>query len=92
MKRFYLEMLQNGKTPDEALRIAQNSIRQRPEWRAPHYWAGFILQGEYRYVVNSERSWRRYSTLIVVGISLILLIVVAGWYRYRASLSSALKK
>jgi CHAT domain-containing protein len=92
MKRFYLEMLQNGKTPDEALRIAQNSIRQRPEWRAPHYWAGFILQGEYRYVVNSERSWRRYSTLIVVGISLILLIVIAGWYRYRASLSSALKK
>lgn len=92
MKRFYTEMLQNGKTPDEALRIAQNSIRERPEWRAPHYWAGFILQGEYRYVVNSERSWRRYSTLIVVGISLILLIVVAGWYHYRASASSALKK
>ena len=35
MKRFYTEMLQNQKTPDEALRIAQNTIRQIPQWSAP---------------------------------------------------------
>lgn len=93
MKRFYIEMLQNQKTPDEALRIAQNYIRQIPRWHAPHYWAGFILQGEYRYVVNSERSWRRYSTLIVIGIVAVLLVSAAGWYRYRgAAVSSAMKK
>ena len=93
MKRFYIEMLQNRKTPDEALRIAQNSIRQIPRWRAPHYWAGFILQGEYRYVVNSERSWRRYSTLIVIGIMGVLLVSAVGWYRYRVgAVSSAWKK
>ena len=80
MKTFYTEMLQNHKTPDEALQIAQNSIRQRPGWSAPHYWAGFTLQGEYRYVVNSERGWRRYSTLIVIGGILgIVLLSVAGW-------------
>ena len=80
MKTFYTEMLQNHKTPDEALRIAQNSIRERPGWSAPHYWAGFTLQGEYRYVVNSERGWRRYSTLIVIGGILgIVLLSVAGW-------------
>jgi CHAT domain-containing protein/predicted negative regulator of RcsB-dependent stress response len=79
MKTFYTEMLQNHKTPDEALQIAQNSIRQRPGWSAPHYWAGFTLQGEYRYVVNSERGWRRYSTLIVIGIVLMVLVSVAGW-------------
>jgi CHAT domain-containing protein len=92
MKRFYSEMLQNHKTPDEALRIAQNSIRQIPEWSAPHYWAGFTLQGEYQYVVNSERGWRRYSTLIVIGLVMIVLVSVAGWYRYRVRAAySALK-
>jgi CHAT domain-containing protein len=83
MKRFYTEMLQNRKTPDEALRIAQNSIRQTPRWSAPHYWAGFTLQGEYRYVVNSNRGWRRYSMLIVIGLLMIVSVSVAGWYRYR---------
>jgi CHAT domain-containing protein len=92
MKRFYIEMLQNRKTPDEALRIAQNSIRQIPEWSAPHYWAGFTLQGEYRYVVNSERGWRRYSMLIVIGLVVIGLVSVAGWYRYRLGAASAVKK
>src|SRR5262249_9073792 len=38
MKRFYTEMLRNGKAPGEALRAAQNSIRQVPEWSSPHYW------------------------------------------------------
>src|SRR5262249_51802642 len=92
MKRFYTEMLQNRKTPDEALRIAQNSIRAMPQWSAPHYWAGFTLQGEYKYVVNSERGWKRYSTAIVIGALLIVLVGVAGWYRYRVPAgSSALK-
>jgi CHAT domain-containing protein/Tfp pilus assembly protein PilF len=92
MKRFYSEILLNHKTPDEALRIAQNSIRQIPEWSAPHYWAGFTLQGEYRYVVNSERGWRRYSMLIVIGILGIVFVSVAGWYRYRVRAAhSALK-
>jgi len=93
MKHFYTEMLQNRKTPDEALGIAQNRIRQIPEWSAPHYWAGFTLQGEYRYVVNSERGWRRYSMLIVIGLLVIGLVSVAGWYRYRlGASSSAVKK
>jgi CHAT domain-containing protein len=65
MKIFYTEMLKNGKTPAEALRLAQNSIRQRPPWSAPHYWAGFTLQGEYRYVVNSSRGWRAYQIVLI---------------------------
>jgi len=82
MKRFYVEMLKNGKTPDEALRAAQNSIRQEPQWSAPHYWAGFTLQGEYRYVVNSSQGWRRYSVAIVAAI-LFLLLAAAYWYRHK---------
>jgi len=91
MKSFYTEMLQNRKTPDEALRIAQNNIRQNPRWTAPHNWAGFILQGEYQYVVNSKRGWRRYSTLIVIGLVGIVLVSAGGFYRYRLR-ASAVKK
>jgi CHAT domain-containing protein len=72
MKRFYTEMLENEKTPAEALRAAQNSIRQIPEWSAPHYWAGFTLQGEYRYAVHSSRGWRRYAIVLIVGVGLVL--------------------
>jgi CHAT domain-containing protein len=85
MRRFYIEMLKNGKTPAEALRAAQNSIRQVPEWSAPHYWAGFTLQGEYRYVVNSSRGWQRSSIVITIAIFLLLLAVAAYWYRYHYS-------
>jgi len=83
MKRFYIEMLQNKKTPGEALRIAQNSIREKPEWSAPHFWAGFTLQGEYKYVVHSKPGWRRYSVLIVIGLLMIVSVTVIGLYRYR---------
>src|SRR6185369_17702042 len=92
MKRFYIEMLQHRKTPDEALRIAQNGIRQMPEWSAPHYWAGCTLQGEYQYVVNSERGWKRHSTLIVIGIVMLVLVSVACWYRYRVRAGSSAVK
>ncbi len=88
MKRFYIEMLQNRKTPDEALSIAQNVIRQNPRWSAPHFWAGFTLQGEYQYVVNSRRGWRRYSVLIVIGLVGIVLVSVTGFYRYRLRASA----
>jgi CHAT domain-containing protein len=51
MRRFYKNMLGRGMTPAAALRDAQNSIRQEPQWRSPHYWAAFTLQGDYRQVV-----------------------------------------
>ena len=93
MRRFYVEMLKNGKTPAEALRAAQNSIRQVPEWSAPHYWAGFTLQGEYRYVINvanPSHGWRRYSVVVIAAI--LLLLVGAYWYRYRVGKSYSTSK
>jgi len=73
MKRFYIEMLKNDKPPAEALRAAQNTIRKIPGWSAPHYWAAFTFQGDYRYVVNSSRYWHRYKNVLVVGVLLILV-------------------
>ena len=48
MKYFYTNMLKKGMPPAEALRAAQNTLRQNPQWRSPHYWAGFTLQGEFK--------------------------------------------
>src|SRR5262247_2753806 len=48
MKRFYRGMLQNGMRPAAALRAAQVELRKNPRWAAPYFWAGFILQGEYK--------------------------------------------
>ena len=33
----------------EALRQAQLSIASEREWAAPYYWAGFVLQGDWKY-------------------------------------------
>ncbi len=48
MKRFYREMLKENQRPAAALRAAQVSLWKEPRWRAPYYWAGFILQGEWK--------------------------------------------
>jgi CHAT domain-containing protein len=37
--------LSSGANPAEALRAAQQRIRQRPDWSHPYYWAGFQLYG-----------------------------------------------
>jgi CHAT domain-containing protein/tetratricopeptide (TPR) repeat protein len=48
MRRFYAGMLQQGRSPATGLREATLSIRQIDRWRAPFYWAAFVVQGEWR--------------------------------------------
>jgi CHAT domain-containing protein len=86
MKLFYSNMLQGGMTPGEALRAAQNSIRQQPDWRSPYYWAAFTLQGEYRQVIKPAAA--SHATMLglqwQIGIGVVLLIVLVGFaIRYR---------
>ncbi|HEY2292308.1 MAG TPA: CHAT domain-containing tetratricopeptide repeat protein [Thermoanaerobaculia bacterium] len=52
MRCFYRGILKEGLSPAEALQKAQSWVRQQEGWRAPYYWAGFTLQGEWR----GERS------------------------------------
>jgi CHAT domain-containing protein/tetratricopeptide (TPR) repeat protein len=85
MRQFYTNMLQKGMTPADGLREAQNSIRQRPEWHAPYYWAGFTLQGEYRQVIkpaSATGATGLYWKIIIIG-ALALLACAALWYRHR---------
>jgi CHAT domain-containing protein len=82
MKRFYANMLQHGMTPAAALRSAQNSIRQEPQWRAPYYWAAFTMQGEYRQVIKPTPSKAGPPyVLIFAGAALMLLVAVVWQYR-----------
>lgn len=47
MRRFYRALLGEGLPPARALRQAQLSLRRQPRWRAPFYWAGFVLEGDW---------------------------------------------
>jgi CHAT domain-containing protein/Flp pilus assembly protein TadD len=49
MKRFYRAMLTKPRlSPAAALRSAQVSMWRSQPWRAPYFWAAFVLQGEYK--------------------------------------------
>ena len=48
MRRFYRGMLVDRLSPAAALRTAQDAIRRQARTKAPYYWAGFMLQGEWR--------------------------------------------
>ena len=48
MKRFYQGMLKDSLRPAEALRAAQIEMSKQKRWSAPYYWAGFVIQGEWR--------------------------------------------
>ncbi len=48
MARFYDALLAGERfSPAAALRQAQLSLACEPRWAHPHYWAGFVLQGEW---------------------------------------------
>lgn len=48
MSHFYRGMLADGQPPAAALRSAQLAMRRSRRWKSPFYWAGFVLQGEWR--------------------------------------------
>ena len=48
MKRFYNEMFTNKRQHADALRAAQLSMSRDKRWQSPYYWAGFVLQGDWR--------------------------------------------
>jgi CHAT domain-containing protein/tetratricopeptide (TPR) repeat protein len=48
MAHFYRHMLSpEHLTPSAALRAAKLEMRRQPRWRAPYFWAGFLLQGDW---------------------------------------------
>jgi CHAT domain-containing protein len=48
MKHFYAALVRDNRPATAALRKAQSELRKSPRWRSPYYWAGFVLQGDWR--------------------------------------------
>jgi len=48
MRLFYRGMLHDHRPPAAALRAAQTALRREPGWESPSFWAGFVLQGDWR--------------------------------------------
>ena len=48
MTRFYRGMFEKGLTPPAALQAAQIELLRTRRWKHPFYWAGFVLQGEWK--------------------------------------------
>lgn len=45
MRNFYYGLLKSHLTAAESLRAAQLKMARTVRWRAPYFWAGFVLQG-----------------------------------------------
>jgi len=56
MRNFYRAMFDEGLPPAAALREAKKAMWREPRWRAPYYWASFVLQGEYRESIKPTRT------------------------------------
>ena len=48
MTKFYQQMLEKGLNPVAALRAAQLEMWKSEQWKAPYYWAAFVVQGEWQ--------------------------------------------
>ena len=48
MTKFYQQMLDKGLNPVAALRAAQLEMMKTEQWKAPYYWAAFVVQGEWK--------------------------------------------
>jgi CHAT domain-containing protein len=84
MKHFYEKMLRERKPPATALREAQIALWQQKRWRAPYYWAAFVLQGEYGQATIGLTAQESKSRLAAPVISLAVLL--AGLYAIRLSM------
>ena len=85
MKYFYANMLQKGMRPAEALRAAQNTLRQDPTWQSPHFWAGFTLQGEFKQPIRlPEPQGAPPLVQNAVGAALLMTLFAGiGWGYWR---------
>jgi CHAT domain-containing protein len=48
MHAFYTALLQQKLSAPAALRAAQRKMAASPRWAHPYFWAGFVVQGEWR--------------------------------------------
>jgi CHAT domain-containing protein len=80
MGHFYEAMFRQGLTPAAALQKAKLTMQSDPTWHHPYYWAGFILQGEYREKITIEGSSK---TNVILLIALAIGLAVSAFFLMR---------
>lgn len=48
MRHFYQALIRDRRPAAAALAEARRAVARMPAWRDPYYWAGFVLQGDWR--------------------------------------------
>ena len=82
MKHFYHAIFDEGLPPSAALRKAKETMWRQPRWRAPYYWAAFVLQGEYQDKIVVKRKVHTWTyTIIAIGVFSLLIV---GYFAKRA--------
>jgi CHAT domain-containing protein len=81
MREFYESMLQQGKSPAAALRAAQLNMRRDKRTKAPYYWAGFVIQGEYTNRINVGSHSRFRVALVLLFLLSLITAGVLVFYR-----------
>jgi CHAT domain-containing protein/tetratricopeptide (TPR) repeat protein len=76
MRHFYRAMFDDGLPPAAALREAKKAMWRESRWREPHFWAAFVLQGEYRESIKPARAPAR-RMHYAFGILLLFAAVLA---------------
>ena len=84
MGHFYKNLLRNNLPPAAALREAQIAMLKQKQWRAPYFWAAFVLQGEYRERLGvTERPSAMALSGKVLAASLLFFISAGGLFATR---------
>ena len=83
MPRFYESLLQQGMTTGAALREAKLKTMKEKQWRAPYFWAGFVLQGEHTNRIAVNDDWRFNSGWVLLALLVLLSSGVIVFRRRR---------
>lgn len=76
MDHFYKALLQDGRPLAAALREAKQEMWRQRRWRAPYYWAAFVLQGKYQQSIRPAAGGG--GALKVTASTVIFLSLLGG--------------
>lgn len=76
MTHFYESLFQQGMSTGAALRAAKLKTMKEKQWRAPYFWAGFVLQGENTNHIIVDDDWWLHPGWVLLALVVLALSVV----------------
>ena len=94
MTSFYDSLLRQGMPTGAALRAAKLKTMKEKQWRAPYFWAGFVLQGEYANRIAVEDDWWLHPGWVLLALLVLLSsgIIVFRRRRHRSAFAEDLNQ